>query len=397
MIKMHITRMLLTLVALLTGAATVWADVTGQAPEAGQTYYLYNVGQQQYLANDGTGQLTLSSSATMAVTLSKDANVSETPTFYNMTTQYGQIVSSTMQAPRCDGNGTFNQWQFTEVEGKENVYYLSNRIRALNTNRYLLYSQMLGTLISLPYKPATSFTNAQWMLVSASEVTKTLVLDEASETNALPTDGDSYDVTLKRTFNTGNWNTFCVPFAISDLTVFGSDTKLAEYTSVADGTIYFKTATQIVAGRPYIIKPTTAKTEWTFAGISSFEASPVDVSYYNQTYNCDVVLKGSFVKTMAPEGAYVVSEGKLYHLTGGNKEMKGFRAYFQESDPSSSARINAIAVDGEATGIKSIEADANEGAFDVYNVSGQMVRHAATSLSDLPKGVYIVNGKKVTK
>ena len=35
--------------------------------------------------------------------------------------------------------------------------------------------------------------------------------------------------------------------------------------------------------------------------------------------------------------------------------------------------------------------------FDVYNLQGRIIRHHATSLHHLPKGVYIINGKKVVK
>ena len=33
--------------------------------------------------------------------------------------------------------------------------------------------------------------------------------------------------------------------------------------------------------------------------------------------------------------------------------------------------------------------------FDVYDMSGRKIRHQATTLQDLPKGVYIVGGQKV--
>ena len=36
-------------------------------------------------------------------------------------------------------------------------------------------------------------------------------------------------------------------------------------------------------------------------------------------------------------------------------------------------------------------------AFDVYNTQGHKVRSSATSIKDLPKGVYIINGKKIMK
>ena len=54
--------------------------------------------------------------------------------------------------------------------------------------------------------------------------------------------------------------------------------------------------------------------------------------------------------------------------------------------------------DGEVTEIEEI----NEGLaiiepFDVYDLSGRMVLHHVTSLDGLPKGIYIVNGRKVIK
>ena len=53
-----------------------------------------------------------------------------------------------------------------------------------------------------------------------------------------------------------------------------------------------------------------------------------------------------------------------------------------------------IADDSDVTGISNIDAnnssDANSNA-DVYTINGQKV---GTSLEGLPKGVYIVNGKK---
>ena len=47
---------------------------------------------------------------------------------------------------------------------------------------------------------------------------------------------------------------------------------------------------------------------------------------------------------------------------------------------------------GSATSINAIMAGQ---PADVYTLTGSKVRHAATSLDGLPKGVYIVNGKKV--
>lgn len=52
-------------------------------------------------------------------------------------------------------------------------------------------------------------------------------------------------------------------------------------------------------------------------------------------------------------------------------------------------------IDAYGTGITSLST--NEQAFDVYNLQGHKVRHHVNSLNSLPKGIYIVNGKKIVK
>ena len=49
-----------------------------------------------------------------------------------------------------------------------------------------------------------------------------------------------------------------------------------------------------------------------------------------------------------------------------------------------------------STGINDIEQTDGE-PFDVYNLSGRKVRSKVTSLDGLPRGIYIINGKKVVK
>jgi hypothetical protein len=54
-------------------------------------------------------------------------------------------------------------------------------------------------------------------------------------------------------------------------------------------------------------------------------------------------------------------------------------------------------VEMEQTSIITVTANSLSKVFDVYNLSGQKVRSKATSLDDLPQGIYIINGKKVMK
>lgn len=109
---------------------------------------------------------------------------------------------------------------------------------------------------------------------------------------------------------------------------------------------------------------------------------------------------------MAPKGSYFVSNGKVYHLTKDTK-LYGFRGYIQETDangtplldtPSAAAPLSMriIGHDGAATDINAVGADgkANGKASDaIYDLRGRVVGHDSSSV-DLPKGVYIVNGKK---
>ena len=51
---------------------------------------------------------------------------------------------------------------------------------------------------------------------------------------------------------------------------------------------------------------------------------------------------------------------------------------------------------GTATGINGIEMTEGE-TFDVFNLNGLKVKSQTTSLDGLPKGIYVVKGKKVMK
>lgn len=62
------------------------------------------------------------------------------------------------------------------------------------------------------------------------------------------------------------------------------------------------------------------------------------------------------------------------------------------------AAAAARSLDGYGTtGIDSMDLDVAVKPFDVYDLSGRKVLHQVTSLDALPKGTYIVNGKKVMK
>ena len=60
-----------------------------------------------------------------------------------------------------------------------------------------------------------------------------------------------------------------------------------------------------------------------------------------------------------------------------------------------SATFDATTEPDPSTGIASVTADKNAVSAFVYNLNGQCV--SVSGLKSLPKGVYIVNGKKVVR
>ena len=109
-------------------------------------------------------------------------------------------------------------------------------------------------------------------------------------------------------------------------------------------------------------------------------------------------------------GDYFMYKGKLIQVPSGNKEnggerysfgLKAFRCWF-ELDNSSTANSISLLIDGvedSTTGIDDIHGSTDRTSYKrgiegVFNMNGQMVRRSC-SLEGLPKGMYVVNGKKI--
>lgn len=239
--------------------------------------------------------------------------------------------------------------------------------------------------------------NANIKLVAVAN--PTLTLDENAENTGdvlLSTEsGKAYDVKLARTLTANVWNTICLPFdvtaeQIADVLKSAGNVKEYDREDATKQTIYFKDATTMVAGKPYLIKPTESAKELVFKGVKITEYEP------NKNVGGDnYAVYGTFGKyTMKTDGTelFLKTDGKFYVPAVGKETMKGFRAYFYNINGSTAAAALNLSF-GDATGIDGIAADAEKNV-KVYNVNGQYV---GTSLEALPKGLYIVGGKKVLK
>ncbi len=98
----------------------------------------------------------------------------------------------------------------------------------------------------------------------------------------------------------------------------------------------------------------------------------------------------------APAGSYVMSGGDMYHLSSEwSNGLIGTAWYIEETHPTSETKTLVIDNGNGTTDINGIvtETPAEKAVEGVYTINGQKIA-SDKSLNDLPKGIYIVNGKK---
>ena len=101
---------------------------------------------------------------------------------------------------------------------------------------------------------------------------------------------------------------------------------------------------------------------------------------------------------------YVMRDGKIVHVPNNQKYgLKGFRCWFEVKGSHPIAAAPRLEIDGiidDATSIDDLNSQPSQftsrhkGISGVFNLDGQKVRDGE-STQDLPKGIYIVNGRKV--
>ena len=198
-----------------------------------------------------------------------------------------------------------------------------------------------------------------------------------------------------RTFSSSNWNTLCLPFAMTAKQItatFGADCLIYECTTSEESggttTFTFVATTAITAGKAYLIKPAADVENPVFADVTITATTPTSAS--------GNAFVGTFSPTdLATDGSqlFLGAENMLYKPASGKNTMNGFRAYFQLA----SAKVKAAILnfDNETRITETTEkTETKEGLFDL---SGRKVVDGQWSMVNerLPKGLYIVNGRKV--
>lgn len=210
-------------------------------------------------------------------------------------------------------------------------------------------------------------------------------------------DSQKIHLVIDRQLKKNMWNTVCFPFRVSRSKIsrwMGSETIVAEFSGVtkgSDGTeiINFSSNTgDLTAGTPYLICPSQDVTEpWGFDNMTFDSSNTPDTDTYG-----DISFVGLYAPTTLTKGDRTVMflgpENKLY-TPGADISMGGYRAYFKLNGNSNNAKL--LAIDGMTSAISTPVTTTKMDKQGVYNLNGQFV---SPNDDNLPKGIYIINGKK---
>lgn len=225
-----------------------------------------------------------------------------------------------------------------------------------------------------------------------------------------------------RTFTTGKWNSLILPVDMTADQVkaaFGADAKIARFNRLKDKWIYFlpvepdADGNMLKANIPYIINPTKQPTAvnrtynvggentkhinglvYTVTGIA-YDDQTATLQHEDKEFTTGMTHYGSYENpTCVPADSYILhNSGKMVHTAVDHKNIKSYRTWLRETTPSGETlQMRVEQNDGPSTGIKVIEETAKN-ANAVYNVNGMHMNSSNTD--NLPKGVYIINNKKV--
>lgn len=207
--------------------------------------------------------------------------------------------------------------------------------------------------------------------------------------------GEIINAQLERTLVADKWNTFCIPFnlSVADGKLCDVEAEVREYDRMEGDVMMFKDAKEIVAGRPYLIRPKGKNIELNqFANVRltgpELEQSGDESFYMIGTYS-----NRTFSEEESSQYLFLNANAEFKHPKPGTT-MKGMRAYFYCSPDVQESQMK-VGFTENSTDIKDIEQNnIQANSQRIYTINGTYV---GTDKSALPKGIYIIGGKKYIK
>lgn len=207
---------------------------------------------------------------------------------------------------------------------------------------------------------------------------------EANNTKSTP-------VILSRTLLADTWNTFCVPFDIDlkDGKINGTEVSVMEYDCTTDHTIKFKEATNIEAGKAYLINPKKEIKDPIFTNVTINNVTPI-VSGENDGYSFVGIYSPIIFNDSNKDRILILSKnGEFLSVRNGNR-MKGMRAYFT-IPPKTKAEAVRLMINNKPTAITEIYTTLSS-PEKIFYTDGT---YAGTDIKKVKKGIVIKGGKKI--
>lgn len=233
-------------------------------------------------------------------------------------------------------------------------------------------------------------------------------------------------VTVNRKMTAGVWTTCVLPFSLNVHQVdaiFGdtyksgnvNGTQILYFDRVEGNKVYFvrHAYNTIVAGKPFLIKPTKEVTSINTAKVPDYPYVTIEntePANWCTGNGYTWASSYSYGMTVQEGDGFISKDGLFKNFVGQDGTLKGFRGYLKRTETQAGAKptmlqvVNSSNVDGdngETTGIEDLIIDADGQLMPangkIYNINGQLVSEEANSFQSLPSGIYIINGKKYIK
>lgn len=250
--------------------------------------------------------------------------------------------------------------------------------------------------------------------------------DDQTNTITATEAGHVAKVTINRSMKAGVWTTCVLPFSLNvhqvdaifgDTYKSGSEngTQILYFDRVEGNKVYFvrHAYNTIVAGKPFLIKPTKEVTSINTAKVPDYPYVTIEntePANWCTGNGYTWASSYSYGMTVQEGDGFISKDGLFKNFVGQDGTLKGFRGYLKRTETQAGAKPTMLQVvsssnvdgdNGETTGIEDLIIDADGQLMPangkVYNINGQLVSEDANSFQSLPSGIYIINGKKYIK
>lgn len=251
--------------------------------------------------------------------------------------------------------------------------------------------------------------------------------DDANANNEVvkTAEGHVAQVKIARKMLANRWTTCVLPFSLNKHQVdaiFGATysidnkegTQILYFDHVEGSKAYFvrHAYNTIVAGKPFLIKPTKEVTSINTADVKAYPYVTIENTTPEAWCESEGYVWTSSYNTMSiVKNDYFIgaSDGKFKAYSAASGTVKGFRGFLKANLPAGAKpvmlSISTSSItdgnDGETTGIEDLiittDGELMPANSRVYNINGQLVSEDASSFQSLPSGIYIINGKKYIK